>query len=94
MDFAAETESALGISAVSADPVSTALQLSDNSYGKSSNIKTQECTARADNPGADQLQYWLAVTVTGMCRIPVDAGCLETSQFSMRLVHSTDDASM
>ena len=37
MDFAAETESALGISAVSADPVSTALQLSDNSYGKSSN---------------------------------------------------------
>ena len=39
MDFAAETESSLGISAVSADPVSTALQLSDNSYGKSSNSR-------------------------------------------------------
>ena len=40
MDFAAETESALGISAVSADPVSTALQLSDNSYEKSSTNST------------------------------------------------------
>ena len=46
--FAAETESALGISAVSADPVSTALQLSDNSYGKSSSILADGVSVRVD----------------------------------------------